>query len=256
MFFLCALFLPLAMTHRTKSIILRSIKYGETSLVVTAYTELFGLQTYIVKGVRKATKKSSLKTNYFQPAALLAMEVHHNELKNIQFIKEYEWCVLYNRIFFDVVRNAVAVYISEILLHCIKQPEANADIFTLAEESLLAADGSNDAIAANIPLFFTLHFAGLSGFRLQGAYSETTPVLDLQEGVFVETIPVHNNYLKNEEALITYLMYQAKSIDVLSKINLNQNARRNLLQAYQQYLSLHIPDMIPLKTLQVLREVL
>lgn len=45
------------MTHKTKAIILRSIKYGEASLVVTAFTELFGIQTYLVNGVRASNKK-------------------------------------------------------------------------------------------------------------------------------------------------------------------------------------------------------
>jgi DNA repair protein RecO (recombination protein O) len=48
------------MTHKTKGIVLRNIKYGETSLVVNIFTELFGIQTYLVNGVR-SSKKSSAK---------------------------------------------------------------------------------------------------------------------------------------------------------------------------------------------------
>lgn len=68
------------MTHKTKAIILRSIKYGEASLVVTAFTELFGIQTYLVNGVR-ATNKKNNNTACFQPSVILGMEVYHNELK-------------------------------------------------------------------------------------------------------------------------------------------------------------------------------
>ena len=68
------------MTHKTKAIILRSIKYGEASLVVTAFTELFGIQTYLVNGVRASNKKTN-NAACFQPSAILGMEVYHNELK-------------------------------------------------------------------------------------------------------------------------------------------------------------------------------
>ncbi|HVX28452.1 MAG TPA: recombination protein O N-terminal domain-containing protein, partial [Parafilimonas sp.] len=95
------------MTHKTKGIVLRTISYGETSIITSVYTELFGLQSYIVKGVRQSTKKTQAKTAYFQPAAILEMEVYHNNLKNLQFIKEYKWSYLFNKILFDVVRNAV-----------------------------------------------------------------------------------------------------------------------------------------------------
>jgi len=61
------------MTHKTKGIVLRTIKYGETSVITAVYTELFGLQSYIVKGVRQATKKAEAKSSYFQAAAILEM---------------------------------------------------------------------------------------------------------------------------------------------------------------------------------------
>src|SRR6059058_6013874 len=105
------------MTHKTKGIVLRTLKYGDTSVITTVYTELFGLQSYIVKGVRQSTKKSSAKAIYFQPAAMLEMVVYHNELKNLNFIKEYEWGYLYQQVLFDVVKNTVAMYIIELLLH-------------------------------------------------------------------------------------------------------------------------------------------
>ena len=235
---------------------LRCVKYGETSVIATVYTELFGIQSYMVKGIRKGTKKSPPKSNYFQPAAILELEVYHNELKNIQFIKEYEWAVLYNKILFDVIRNAVALFITELLLHCLKQPEADPELFYLAEECLLAADGDNETVAANIPLYFILHFAMLSGFRMQGAYSTDTPVLDLAEGMFVHDMPVHHEYLKDEEARITYTVYNAPGTDALANITLNKSMRRHLLLAYLKYLSLHIPDMGELKTISVLNEVL
>ena len=59
------------MIHKTKGIVLRAVKYGETSLVVTIFTELFGLQSYLVNGVRTPTKKGTAKANLFQPAAML-----------------------------------------------------------------------------------------------------------------------------------------------------------------------------------------
>ena len=68
------------MIHKTKGIVLKSIRYGETSLVVTVFTELFGVQTYMVNGVR-TNKKSGSKAALFQPSSILDMEVYHNDQK-------------------------------------------------------------------------------------------------------------------------------------------------------------------------------
>ena len=88
------------MTHKTKGIVLRAIKYGETSLVVTIFTELFGVQTYMVNGVR-TSKKNTAKANYFQPAAILDMVVYHSENKSMQRIKEFSWAFLFDTLLTD-----------------------------------------------------------------------------------------------------------------------------------------------------------
>ena len=36
------------MLYKTRGIVFRFVKYGETSIIVTIFTELFGLQSYIV----------------------------------------------------------------------------------------------------------------------------------------------------------------------------------------------------------------
>ena len=45
------------MTHKTKGIVLRTVKYGETSVIVTILTELFGLQSYLINGVRSSSRR-------------------------------------------------------------------------------------------------------------------------------------------------------------------------------------------------------
>jgi DNA repair protein RecO (recombination protein O) len=91
--------------HKTKGIVLRAVKYGETSLIVTIFTELFGLQSYLVNGVRTSSKKGSGKANLFQPTAILDLVVYHNELKHLNRIKEFKWSYLYKNIFSDVPKK-------------------------------------------------------------------------------------------------------------------------------------------------------
>ncbi|HVX50293.1 MAG TPA: DNA repair protein RecO [Chitinophagaceae bacterium] len=244
------------MTHKTKGIILRTIAYGETSVITTAYTELFGIQSYIVKGIRKGSKTSQGKSSYFQPGAMLEMEVYHNQLKNLQFVKEFQWSYIYEHVFFNVVKNASALYMVELLQRSLKQPEANPELFYLVEDSLKQLDRGNDTLTANLPLYFTLHLAGELGLRLQGEYAPQTPVLDLEEGVFVKEAPAHLHYLANEQAQQTSAINNIMFYNDLENITLNRNTRRGLLQAYQQFFALHIHDFGELRSLQILQEVL
>jgi DNA repair protein RecO (recombination protein O) len=245
------------MTHKTKGIVLRTIQYGETSVISSVYTELFGLQSYIVKGVRQATKKTQSKQMYFQPAAILEMEVYHNHLKNLQFIKEYKWGYLYKRVLFDVVRNAIAQFMIELFQHAIKQPEANPELFYLLEGSLLEADKGSDTIAANLPLYFILHLATESGFQLQGNYSNTiAAVLDLKEGVYIEAEPSHTDFVAGFIAETISKIQHIQFYNDLENIKLNRQKRRQILEALLLYISFHITDFKELKTLPVLQEIL
>lgn len=243
-------------THKTKGIVLRTVKYGETSVIATVYTALFGIQSYIVKGVRQTSKKGASKASYFQPAAMLEMEVYHNELKNLQFIKDYQWSYLYNALFYDVIKNAAAMYLIELLQHALKQPEANPELFYLIEDSLKQLDNGNETLTANMPLYFTLHLLAELGFQVQGEYNLQTPVLDLQDGNFVSAIPDHQFYITGDLAATTSSINNINFYNDLESFHLNRNIRRQLLEAYAQYLSLHIEGFGELRSLKVLQEVL
>lgn len=98
------------MIHNTKGIVLRVTKYGDTSIIMSAYTELFGLQQYIIKGARVTSKKGANKGVFYQPAAILQMEVYHTPMKAMQMVKEVSWDYVYQNVYSDVLRNAVALY--------------------------------------------------------------------------------------------------------------------------------------------------
>jgi hypothetical protein len=115
--------------NKTKGIVLRTVKYGETSLIVLILTEKFGIQSYLVNGVRISTKKGSGKATLFQPSAILDLVVYHSELKQLQRLKEFKWNYLYQNIFSDIKKNAVALFMIELLTRCLKQPEANEELF-------------------------------------------------------------------------------------------------------------------------------
>jgi DNA repair protein RecO (recombination protein O) len=244
------------MTHATKGIVLKSVKYGETSVIASIYTELFGVQSYMVKGVRQMTKKSQGKAGLFQPGAMLQMEVYHNDLKHLQFIKEYSWAYLYDKVFFDVVRNSVAMYVIELLQHSLKEPEANPELFYLIEDTLKQLDRGSDLLVANLPLYFTLHLGGELGFQIQGSFSKQTPVLDLQEGMFMAEAPMHPFHISGEAASYASRISNIQFYNDLETISMPRLQRRELLESLQQYFALHVAGFGTLRSLEILQEVL
>jgi DNA repair protein RecO (recombination protein O) len=242
--------------HKTKGIVLRTIKYGETSLIATIYTELFGIQSYLVNGVRVSSSKGHGKANLFQPAAILDLVIYHNELKNLQRIREFRWGVLYQDIYFDVLKNAVALFMVELLQKCLKQPEPNPALFYFVEDAFLHLDKSEARVLANYPLFFILHLAGFFGFRIEDVYSESNSVLDLREGLFVAEPPSHSHFLEGTFSYITSQLLRVRQPDELKGLPLNQETRRILLQAYEGFYTFHVPDFGIMRTTSVMQTIL
>ncbi|MBO9570820.1 MAG: DNA repair protein RecO [Chitinophagaceae bacterium] len=243
-------------THKTRGIVIKVVRYGETSIIAGIYTELFGMQSYLVNGVRTSSKKGSGKGNMFQPSAILDLVVYHHDLKNLQRIKEFKWAIIYNKLFFNVFRNSVALFMIEILQRSLKQPEPNPELFQFIEDAFIHLDQAEDNVVANFPLYFALHLSSFYGFRFTDKYSETRPYLDLMEGEFVEERPTHSYYLEKEHSEITSHLLKVMQPSELSQVKLNQETRRSLLHAYENFYALHIQDFGKLKTLPVLEAVL
>jgi DNA repair protein RecO (recombination protein O) len=240
--------------HTTKAIILRVVKYGETSLIVTAYTELFGLQSYIVQGVRTSAKKGAGKANYFQPGAILELVVYHQELKNLQRIKEFRWSYLYMQVFSNVVKNCVLLYMVELLQKCIKQPESNPDLFSFAEDAFMQLDKADETVTAGFSIYFALHLATFFGFQVNN--EQQLPVLDLQDGKFTTHHPQHAYYIDGKIAELMFELLKVMQPAELHEIPMNHLQRRAVLEALETFYALHLPEFGKMKTLQVLKEVL
>ena len=219
--------------HHTKGIVLRTVKYGETSLIVSIFTELFGLQSYLVNGVRTSSKKGSGKANLFQPAAILDLVVYQNDLKNLQRIKEFKWAYLYQQLFFSVIKNSVALFMVELLQKTIKEPEPNPDLFYFAEDAFIHLDEANNAIVANYPLYFAAHLTSFFGFSIRDEHSAKLSILDLQEGAFVAERPHHTYFLEEPYSSLAAQFMKALHPNDLEQFKINQEKRRIILQAYQ-----------------------
>ncbi|HRH35285.1 MAG TPA: recombination protein O N-terminal domain-containing protein, partial [Catalimonadaceae bacterium] len=74
------------MLHKTRAISLHFIRYKESSIIARFFTEKFGLQSFVVNGVRSA--KSKMSAAYFQPLQLLELVQYHDEKKDLHRLQE------------------------------------------------------------------------------------------------------------------------------------------------------------------------
>ncbi|MGL4346987.1 MAG: DNA repair protein RecO [Chitinophagaceae bacterium] len=241
----------------TKGIVLRSVKYSETSLVVTIYTRQLGTQSYIVSGVRSSQKSSNGKANYFVPAAILDLVVYNNRLKNLNRIKEFKWDYLYQHLFFDIYKNTIAIFCIELLQKTLKQPDIHFELYDFLYENLMLLDATkNSKILANFPIYFMGQIVYYLGLKILNNYNEKNQIFNIQEGCFTHEAFNNVSYIEGELAYHLSQCIQIKNIGELATLHINNSMRTQLIGVMEHFFQFHITDFGKIYSLPILQQIL
>ena len=221
------------MLHKTRGIVFRFTKYGETSIIVNVFTELFGLQGYIVNGVR--TKSAKNKIALYQPLTLLDMVVYYREHAHINRIKEIKCFHPYQTLYQDVRKSAVAMFINEIMNKTVKEESHAQELSDFLVDSLIALDNLSTSVE-NFHLIFMLKLSRLLGF---GAHQVN------------EVVGGRHADLDTEMMLEQLISSEYSAIIPMSNV-----LRRKVMELLITFYGDHADNFGEMKSVQVLRDVL
>lgn len=243
------------MPGNTKGITLRSIKYGDSSIISTIFTADYGVQTYIVQGVRSA-KTGKNRSAFFQPGMLLDLVVYQQQQKNMQRIREYQAAYIYTTLNEDVVKNSVLLFSTELLLRLLPEHAPMKSLFGSAYDYFILLDQVKAADVANFPLYFMIQCSRELGYEPSGAYSEQTPHLNLQQGGFTSDPPPAAPFMSEEDACALNILLIASDAASISQTIMSSATRMRLTDWYIAFLQQHTQHMGNIKSLPVLRAIL
>lgn len=233
----------------TKAIVLNSIKYGDTSLIVRCFTLHEGIKTYLIKGVLKA-RKGKIKAAYFQPLTQLKIEANHNNKGNLNSLKEVQIRNPYKSIYNNIVKQSIVFFLAEILTNSIQEEEENASLFSFIETSLIWLD-THDKIS-NFHLLFMLNLSKFLGF-----YPDFTGINDryfnLVDGVFT-SLSLEKEIVFGDE-LFQFKKLLGTTFDSIEAIEFNKTERQQVLGIIIRYFELHLEGFRKPKSLSVLEKV-
>jgi DNA repair protein RecO (recombination protein O) len=218
--------------NKTKGIVFRFTRYGETSIIVTIFTEVFGLQSYIVNGIRSKTAKN--KMALYQPLTLLDLVVYHREHANIERIKEVKVLYPYTSILSDVRKSTIVMFLTELLNKTVRHESHTEALFEFISSSLVTLDQQTQGYE-NFHLIFMLKLSRLLGF---GAYQS------------MEVVAGKVASAESEKAIDALL-----SMSYTDALPLSVVQRRELLDIIVRFYGDHIENLGEIKSVQVLKEV-
>ena len=242
------------MVRKTKGIVLRNVRYGETSLIVSILTETFGIQSYIINGVR-TEKQGREMASRFSPASLLDLEVYYHEQRGINRIREASRFAILYYLEGDVIKNNIALFMMELLHKALKHPEQNRSLFIFCEQSLKMLDEANQRDLVAFPYYFALHLPHFLGFGISMA-EEIMPEnhefhLDLANGCFTSMHPDHNHFISGQEARSAAFLLSGK----FGQTGFPQNLP-GMPEKFLDFYRLHIQDFGKIKSYTLLQELM
>lgn len=233
----------------TKAIVLSSLKYGDTSLIVKAFTESDGLKSYLLKGIL-TSKKGKLKAAYFLPLMQLEMVANHKNKGTLESIREAKVEVPYQTLHTDIVKNSMVLFLAEMLGNSIHEEEQDKALYNYLEYALHWLD--QNPINPNFHLLFLLNLAKYLGFYPDTSF-QNAPYFDLMEGSFM-AVPSLNPLIEGE-TLDYFKKFLGINFDALQTVRMSKPQRQELLKKVILYFELHLHGFRKPKSLAVLNAV-
>ena len=239
------------MMHKTRGIVLHSVKYSESSLIVKIYTEEFGIQSYLVKGARG--QKSKIRAVLFQPLSLLELIVYHKERNVLQTIREVRIAHPYQSVPFDIRKSSIALFINELVYRSVGEEEPNLSLFEFLWNSLLLLDAVEEPFH-HFHLIFTLKLTKYLGFFPRQGLTSEQCFFNLAEGIF-QPVFLEGVCLDRPMSEAWYRLldwpFEKPSIP-----ELGATERDLLLESLLSYYRFHLPGFTTFHSVEVLHSVL
>ena len=231
------------MLHKTRAIVLHYIKYGESSLIVTCYTEQFGRITCMVNGAR--AKKSKTPATLFQPLCLLEIDMYYKPGKEIQRLKD-AWCPQhYTSIPFNTTKSTIALFLAEVLFLSLKEEDSNPKLFSFLFHTFLLLDAKDEGVA-NFHLWFLLHLTRYLGISVKD-HTEGNDLRYLLENQLFSNL--------STETRDTMMIFLNNPQGTPDSVMLTHTSRTELLEEIIRYYASHIDGFSRMKSYAVLKEI-
>ncbi|MGM9474879.1 DNA repair protein RecO [Pedobacter sp. GSP4] len=223
------------MLHKVRGIVLKTTSYSESSVVVQVLTDKFGMQSYLINGVKKP--KAKIKMNMLQALHLLDMVVYHKVNTSMQSVSEVRQTPVFKSIPYDMVKTSIVIFLNEVLYKSIRQQSADEGLFDYIFNSIAWFDEVEE-INPNFHLSFLLKLSRFLGFAPNEKRRNDQVYFDLQEGEFFSRLPIHANYLQLEDAMSFISLFNTP-LEKISEIKLSNVQRRFLLDKILVFYTLH-----------------
>lgn len=239
------------MLQKTRGIVLHTLKYNDTSIIVDMYTELSGRASFLVAIPR--SRKAAVKSVLFQPLSLIEFEAEYRSNATLYRVKEAKSLYPFASIPYDPYKSAMALFLAEFLYRALREEAENHPLFAYLQYSVVWLDECKEG-CANFHLVFLMRFSRFLGLYPNLDDYSQGDYFDMLNACFISTRPqLHSSYINPEEAGRLQQLMRMK-YETMHLFAMSRTERTRCLTIMNDYYRLHLPEFPALKSLEVLKE--
>lgn len=227
----------------SKGIITQVVKYGDTSLIVTIYTQSHGILSCMMKGARQAGKAGVL----CQVGNIVTLSFTYQSQKSFQFVKEINLAYTPTSYKNSIAKLSMISFICEVLQQVTKHYDHTGELYEISVQNIQYIHEHEISDLLLIPHHYCIQLMHELGYGFQNNYEITRPYFHLLHGSF------ESAYAGD---LLSCSMIQSKALDELSITQfpihtteiLSLQQRRDLLDLILIFMKSHLPSIGVIKS--------
>lgn len=218
-------------------IVLHTIRYGDTSLIVHGYTEEEGRCSLMLRGAFRSQsgKRRPARHNValLHPLSILNYVSSKSLKGSMSYLKEFSPKYSLHSIREDFPKISMAMFVSELLYRTLLHSERDTGLYAFLEDAILRLENLEGS-PANFHIWFLEHYAAYMGFPFEKGYASE-----------------YNPFTPRQSARLE--AFRAVSFDQAMTISMTGDERRELVEAILRWLEWHTGSRIELRSIEVLR---
>ncbi len=211
---------------------MHTVRYDDSSIIADIYTDRYGMLAFIVKTKKRG--RDSARNLLLSPLAIVEVDFDYREGKNLLRIDDVRLAEPYRTLHYHPVKATITLFLSEFLLHALRNEQSNRELYSFMVNSMLWLDNSERNLA-NFPITFLLRLT-----RFLGIWPNEEEVRDIVR--------------EEERRVVPYLLRM--NYGTMHLFHFTKTERSRLMEVVNNYYRLHVAAFPELKSVAILREVL
>lgn len=234
----------------TRGIVLRTIRYSDNRIIVSLFTEHYGMISAMVRVSHGG--RSGGRSALWQVMNIVDMVIDYRPTRDLQKISEVSIGVPWADLPYHPFKASISMFLGDFLYHSLKGEGENGSLFSFLFTSLQWLDGAEGNFS-NFHLLLMIRMTrflgiwpGMSGYSRGCVY-------DMKGASFSTKLPAHGQYVDAVDAMWIPILLRME-YSQMHHLRMSRNERWHMLETILAYYRLHVPGFSELQSIDILKE--